>query len=231
MSSHLSPLLRLTGWLLTVVAIGSPASAQAEEYYFTTIYGAQRPILNQPRYTHTWAGFVKLSGEGCDLRTYQAEFFTISWLAESLEVNPRRFRAEPGINLTQTKTEEWCEQNRMEIAQFGPYQIKPELYTLALQRWQQLERREMQYHASDLLNSSRSGAICNCIYSVLDIDGRDPTFRFVTLGFGYKGSAFVDRRYSKWIIDRDKNFLWVNERVGIQNYPPVRMGLAALLAR
>jgi hypothetical protein len=207
----------------------TPASAPAEDLYFVTIYGAQRPIINQPRYTHTWVTLVHLCGAGCDPRTYRAESFTISWLSADLNVDPKKLKAQPGRNLTLQETLDWCAQNRMEVAQFGPYQCQPELYERMLLRWERLERGDMRYRASDLLNG-RGDEVCNCIYAVLDIDGRDRVFRPVTLGFGQRGSAFVARRLSQFMIDDGRKHLWVNEMIGRENYPEIRRGVGGLLA-
>lgn len=211
---------------LVVLAIGPPA--RGADLYFMTVYGAQRPVVNQPRYSHTWATFVRLTGNGPDPRRYTAQTITISWLPETLEVRPLELRAEPGVNLTQQQTAAWCEKYRMEIAQFGPYQIEPRLWELAFRRFDRLERGELMYRASDLFSrpNKKHPEVCNCIYAVLDLDGRDPAFRPVTLGFGYIGSAFVTRRLSPYIIDPDRTHPWVAGMSGTDNYPDVRPGLA-----
>ena len=222
---------RLIPSLIVVAALSAPSKSAAEDFYFMTVYGAQRPIINQARYTHTWATFIKLSGCGADLRTYRAESFTISWLPATLEVKPQRLRPEPGINLTLQQTLEQCDKNRMEVAQFGPYQIKPELYALAIRRFDQLERRELTNRASDLFNAKRTEETCNCIYAVLDIDGRDPTFRPVTLGFGDIGSAFVVRILSPYIVDRKQTYPCVTELIGASNYRTLQFGKPSIFTR
>lgn len=207
---------------ISLVALMSPAAAKAEDLYFMTVYGAQRPIINLPQYTHTWATFVRLSGPGPDPRAYTAQAITISWMPATLVIRPLSLRPEKGVNLTLEKTVAWCEESRMEIAQFGPYQIKPELFNLAFRRYAVLESGEMTYLASDLFSAKWLGETTNCIYAVLDIDGRDPAFRPLTLGFGFIGSAFVARRLSQYIVDRNQTHSWVTEMIGAKYYRPVR---------
>jgi hypothetical protein len=216
-------------WLAGILMVLLPGTAAAEDLYFVIVYGAQRRPINQPRYTHTWATFVHLNGCGPDPRTYQATFFTISWLPATLEIKPGRLRPEQGRNLTHAETVAWCEQNCMEIAQFGPYQTRPELFELCLHRWGHLERGEFQYRATDVLNGRAWREVCNCIYAVLDFDERDPAIRPVTFGFGYRASAFVTRRLQSWYSDGDREHHWVSEMIGAQTYPTVRVGPAARL--
>jgi hypothetical protein len=215
--------------LAFAIWLAIPVAAEASDLYFMIVYGAQRPIINQPRYSHTWATFVKLSGEGADPRKYAARSITISWLPQTLEVRPLWVVAEPGVNLTHARTVAWCDQNGMEISQFGPYQIEPRLWELAYQRFQKMAEGEVMYRASDLLNRpGREPEVCNCIYAVLDLDGRDPAFRPVTLGFGEIGSAFVVRRLSQYIVCRKQTHPWVSEMVGACTYetPPIKGFLA-----
>lgn len=202
-----------------LAALAVPGEATAADYYFMTIYGAQRPIINRPRYTHTWATFIRVSGEGSDLRRYRAQQFTISWLPRTLEVRPLDLVPEPGANLTLRRTLAYCDDNRMEIAQLGPYQVDVDLWNLAFRRFDRLERGELMYRASDIFNRpGRQTEVCNCIYAVLDLDGRDPAFRPVTLGFGFIGSAFVARRLSSHIIEPRRTYPWVSDMIGVRNY-------------
>jgi hypothetical protein len=205
--------------LIALATLGVPNESGATDYYFMTVYGAQRPVINRPRYAHTWATFIKVSGQGHDLRTYRAYSFTISWMPRTLEVNPLDFRAEPGINLTLKDTIAYCDRIRSEISQFGPYQVQPELWNQAFRRFDRLERRELMYRASDILNRpNREPEVTNCIYAVLDMDSRNPAFRPVTLGFGNIGSAFVARQLSCYIIEPRRTYPWVSDMIGVCNY-------------
>ena len=208
--------------LLALALLTIPSQASATDFYFMTVYGAERPVINRPKYSHTWATFIHLKGEGNDLRRYRAHAFTISWVPRTLEVRPLDLRPEPGINLHLQDTLAYCDKNRAEISQFGPYQIQPELWTLAFKRLVHLESGEHQYRAADIINP-RTEDVSNCIYAVLDLEHRDPAFRPVTLGFGVIGSAFVARRLSTYMIEPKRTYPWVSEMIGVENYrcPPL----------
>src|SRR3954447_19694336 len=84
--------------VVLAIAALTPGSARGGERYYAMIFGSQSsPKLL--RYTHTWATFVRVVGEGDDLRNYQVYPHTISWLPESLTVRTWAFFPEKGINL------------------------------------------------------------------------------------------------------------------------------------
>src|SRR3954470_17696949 len=78
----------------------SPAtsSAAATERYYTLIFGSQSSP-KRLRYTHTWATFVRVVGEGDDPNNYQISQHSISWLPETLSVWTWALMPEKGVNL------------------------------------------------------------------------------------------------------------------------------------
>lgn len=208
-----------------LLLIGStPAALRAEELYFTTVYSAQRPIVNLPKYTHTWATFVKLTR--CKpTDPYKLETFTISWLPVTLKVQPLHIRSEPGINLPLKETIAWCHENEMEIRQFGPFPIKKELYDLEHERWGVFERGERMYRASDIINAPAEETSCNCTYAVAAPVARVQRFRPVTLGFGFIAGAYVMRRFDGYVLDDTKTHPWVSDLLGVENFRQMRLGL------
>src|SRR6516164_10226383 len=84
--------------LVMAVAALLPGSARGGERYYSMIFGSQSsPKLL--RYTHTWATFVRVVGEGDDPRGYQVYQHTISWLPSSLDVRTWALLPERGVNL------------------------------------------------------------------------------------------------------------------------------------
>src|SRR5947209_13374239 len=83
---------------LLVACLLWAAPARADEYYFVVIFGAES-VPKQPRYTHSWATFVKATGCGPDLNTFRLEAFTISWMPATLDIRPLALLPEPGVNL------------------------------------------------------------------------------------------------------------------------------------
>ena len=60
-----------------------PGIVRGDELYYMLVFGAQRHV-NQPKHAHTFATFVKATGTGPNLDTYQTECHTVSWVPESL---------------------------------------------------------------------------------------------------------------------------------------------------
>jgi hypothetical protein len=122
--------------LLASLAWGS--GARAEERHYVIIFGSQStPRL--PRYTHTWATFVKAGGEGLDSTNYQIdEVFTISWLPADLVVRSLRLRAQQGVNLDLEATLAYVLQ-RERVSEWGPFKISQRFYERALERKAELE--------------------------------------------------------------------------------------------
>jgi hypothetical protein len=104
--------LLLGGWL----ALGAGARA-GEDMYFAVVFGAQRPLLQLPRYTHSFATFAHLDPAG------RLEAFTISWLPSTAEVRVLRLQPEPGHNYTLAQTLKWCRDNRMQVARVGSCKV------------------------------------------------------------------------------------------------------------
>lgn len=115
------------GWLAGIAAVvmvaASTKEVQAEEYYFSMIFGSQSSS-KLLRYTHTWATFVKATGEGPDLRTYALEYNTISRLPQTLEVHVWRLWPEPGVNLDLYQTHEAMYRNRESVTMWGPFVVR-----------------------------------------------------------------------------------------------------------
>ena len=122
--------------------------ARGKERYYIIIFGSQStPRL--PRYTHTWATFVKASGEGPDSSTYHIdEVFTISWLPADLVVRSLRLRAQEGVNLDLEATLAYVLQ-RERVSEWGPFEITQRLYDQAVERKAQLESGSVKYKAID----------------------------------------------------------------------------------
>jgi hypothetical protein len=72
---------------LSALSVGT---ARGEDRYYAMIFGSQSSS-KLLRYTHTWATFVRVVGEGDDPRGYQVYPHTISWLPETLSI-----RGQPG---------------------------------------------------------------------------------------------------------------------------------------
>ena len=93
----------------------------------------------QLRYTHTWATFIKATGEGTDPNAYALEDHTISWLPATLEVKVLRPWPEPGVNLDLYQTLRAMYANGESVTMWGPFIVGPEVYQKSL--WVQSHRQ------------------------------------------------------------------------------------------
>lgn len=203
--------------LLALLAALVPGTAHAEEYYFVTVFGSQR-ALNRPKYTHSFALFVKATGCGPDMRTYDLQTHLISWMPATLEIRPYALKPEPGVNLDLKSTFDWAFGTRQHVAQWGPYQIDPYLYDVAVNRVAQLQGGAIQYRSGDLWPSRDDQA--NCIFAILAAFD-DESLGVTTLAYGQKASWLITRRMRPWIINAEQTHDWLNSRLGLDGYPIV----------
>jgi hypothetical protein len=133
--------------------------AHAEERYYIILFGSQStPRL--ARFTHTWATFVKTRGEGGDASKYQiSEIFTISWMPADLKVRALRLRPQEGVNLDLESTLSHSLE-RQRVSEWGPFEISPMIYNLALERKAELESGAVRYKAIDPTFGPRAASIC-----------------------------------------------------------------------
>jgi hypothetical protein len=197
--------------------------AQAEERYYVLIFGSEStPRL--PRYTHTWATFVKASGEDPDASKCRIdEVFTISWLPANMKVRALRLRPEEGVNLD-LETTLLQILPRQRVSQWGPFQISQELYERAVARKAELESGAVKYKASDPNFGPRVAYISNCIHAITDIDPDYGRLYYLELRrFGEAASHWAAHQlvFRGRRINPDEDLDWLNQRLGLDEYPIV----------
>ena len=205
--------------LLAFFSWGS--AARAEDRYYIIIFGSQStPRL--PRYTHTWATFVKASGEGQDSSKYHIdEVFTISWLPADLVVRSLRLRAQPGVNLDLEATLAYV-LPRERVSEWGPFEITPQLYYRALERKAQLESGAVKYKAIDPNFGPRVHYVSDCIHGITDFDpDYDRSYYREVRRFGEAASHWVAYQFVQrgQRVNLGENLDWINHRLGLDNYP------------
>ncbi len=202
-----------------LLGFGAPTRAPAGEAYYLLVYASQR-VPNNPDYSHTFATFVRLSwaGDGpCPAGAGLAlEAHTISWLPVSGAVHTLRLRPEPGRNYGLHESIRLALATGQRVSLWGPYQVRPELYALALRRTAELECGGVRYVANDMLR--RSDRVSNCIHAVSAVaDGR--RLRVGSPGWGQVASFAVLRRFEPWVLDRDRTHDWLVGALGLDAYP------------
>ncbi|MBI3297920.1 MAG: hypothetical protein HYZ75_07145 [Elusimicrobia bacterium] len=130
--------------------------------YFFVVFLAYQTPLNIPRGSHTAAVFARTTADGRPV-----EAFTISWLPTRLGTDPREAifllqRPEPGRNYSVAETLEQGSVRSRQLRRWGPFQIRPEVYTRALERHHQLNSGRIQY---TVLDHAARGAV-NCIHAL-----------------------------------------------------------------
>jgi hypothetical protein len=206
---------------LLLASFGSGSGARAEERYYIIIFGSQStPRL--PRYTHTWATFVKAGGEGQDSSEYHIdEVFTISWLPADLVVRSLRLRAQEGVNLDLEATLAYVLEHAR-VSEWGPFQISQQFYERALERKAQLESGSVKYKAIDPNFGPRAQNISDCIHGITDLDpDYDRSYYREVRRFGEAASHWVAYQFVHRgrRINLGEDLDWINQCLELDNYP------------
>ena len=197
-------------------ACGAPRPATAGESYFIILFGSESSP-KEFRFTHTWATYVKVVGEGTDPANYQVTYHTISWLPATLKVRVFAPHPEPGVNLDLFSTLDYVLGNGELVDVWAPMRIRRELYAASLHQYERLMRGEALYQAIDPPGDD----VYDCIHAnaALDPDfgqghyplirvGK-PATRFIVKQIGKRGPAF----------DPNEDTLWLISHIGIDRYP------------
>jgi hypothetical protein len=203
--------------ILLLILFLLPGRLRGNELYFMVVFGAQREAY-RPRFTHTFATFVKVTGNEAVPSGFQIESHTISWMPSTLDIKVHRLFPECGTNLELDTTLRWASSNCLRISMWGPFQIDRELYDLALCRIGHLQSGQVSYKAAD--SGYPAATVSNCTHAVSDIAG---TFalRTVTPGYGDVASYTIIHRLKRWIVDPQHVHDWLNEPLRLNCYPIV----------
>jgi hypothetical protein len=215
---------RITTWAAGVLlAFAFAGPAPACEHYFVVVFGSQRD-LGRPKYTHTFATFVKATGEGKCLRDYRVEVITISWLPQSLDVEPLRLKPECGQNFELHETLRYVISEEEKVSKWGPYPIEKELYDRALKQAAHLQSGEVRYKAAD--TGYQTSEVSNCIHAVSDLVEERYRLRVASPGWGNFASYVITLRFRPWILDSEQADERVSELLGLGDYDVENRDLA-----
>jgi hypothetical protein len=208
-------------WALILCALTGANTARAGETYYVMVFGAQR-APTEPHYTHSWAVFVKATdAAGCP-GAKVLEHHTISWMPQTLVIRVRALLPEPGVNLDIPTTFRWVLETGQRVSMWGPYQIEPELYGLALKHRAVLESGQVCYKAVDV--GHFSDRVSNCIHAVSSAY-TGPRLRVAVPGWGETASFLITRRMKRWFINPHQRHEWVATALGLDQYPIIRREL------
>lgn len=186
--------MRALAYLLFLVALASIQNSSAHAtgnrlalsgHYFLVVWGYQGPD-NDVVDSHTFASFYN----GDDLARGVAKPVTISWLPATGVVQP--FVSEKGRNFSLRQTLAMaCRSGRI-VKSWGPYEIRPALYRMALRRIQLLKSERIQYSMIDIVPGT-----LNCIDAAGDIT---PTPIDTGISWGFVASGEVVRHLSPYFV-------------------------------
>ncbi len=197
------------------------SAARADEAYFVMVFGSQQ-IPPRVKCSHSFATFVKATGQGPCLESYRLEAHTISWLPQSLDVRPAALLPECGRNLDLDSTLQWALSTGQRVSMWGPYPIDRALYCRALDEIEWLEGGHVRYKAIDAGYPARR--VSNCIHAVgASFDGQ--RIHIASPSFGETASYFLTLRMQPWILDTQHRYAWVSSRLGLDRYPIVPRAL------
>jgi len=202
--------------LATILCGLAPESAQAETFYFMTVFGSQhQPPLGDR--VHSFATFVKATGTGDDWNQYRLEVHTISWLPETMDIKIWRMTPEPGENFGLFKTLDWALSDGAAVQKWGPYQISCDTYRRALHRIGILNADLITYQAIDPLFRTE---ISNCIHAISGIDPYDARARYPLIRVGFSASRHIVDVFAShgMILDSQANHCWLDRRMGLHRY-------------
>src|SRR5262249_61030774 len=94
---RLRPGLRPRAWAVLALCLLTGRAGACETFY-VLVFGSQRPVINQPKYTHSFATFVRVVGDPCHPEACCVEAFTISWLPLTGDVRVYTLLPECGRN-------------------------------------------------------------------------------------------------------------------------------------
>jgi hypothetical protein len=203
--------------LLGIVFALTVGETRGEEIYYVMIFGSQsKPKLLQ--YTHTWATFIRVVGEGPDANNYALYQHTISWLPQSLDVRTWTILPEPGVNLDLYQTLDAVYRDREHVTVWGPFQILPQVYERSLAVKAILDSGRAEYRA---ISTPRNLLISDCIHAVAAVDPVFGRSHYPLIRVGKPASRYIARQIvTRSFFDQyQTGASWLIPRLGLDRYP------------
>lgn len=189
------------------------AASQANEFYYVLIFGSQSSP-KRFRDCHSWATFVKATGEGTDPNNYAIEAHTLSWMPASLDVKVWNPFPEPGVNLDLEQTLQFAAQHQESITLWGPFRIGKAIYERSLKIHEIVDSGVVEYRA---ISTSRNILISDCIHAVAAVDPQFGRGHYPLIRIGKPASRYIARQISKrTLIDQSQGDNgWLIPRLGL----------------
>jgi hypothetical protein len=182
--------MRLLAAVLLVATLCPSRKAAAEERYFALFFAHQTDRY-QPEQAHTYVHYIKafMQPDGFPV---VLERSTISWLPCNADVRLYALKPEPGKNFSLDET--LALGLGKHILAWGPYEMTPYAYGLAMAKIAQLQSGRVLYRATDVtLGFNERSA--NCIHAAAEIDPDSPRIGQYNVKFGDRATRQVIRAY------------------------------------
>jgi hypothetical protein len=148
-----------------IVAIPLSADESNQTNYHVVLFASEREG-NPPRFSHTWATFVKTTQNGSTAEPPKLdETITISWMPAS-GIIPALFTVR-GRNFSLKESLDWAREKDSRVIAWGPIPIRKELFDRARERKEVLDRGVLAYKMVDAPVRPLQGT--NCIHAVTDM--------------------------------------------------------------
>lgn len=197
--------------------------APPNERYFLMVFGSET-MPRMPRFCHSWATVVKVT-DCANGAPPIIEEHTISWMPATLKIKPWRFKVEEGADLDLHFTIQEMLRNKERVVMWGPYETWHGLYRRFLVQKNFMDSGEVGYQCIDTVGeAARTGAGCDCIHAVSDMDPMFDRGRYALTYFGIPASRNIVRqiRERPILINPDKTHDWLIGALGLDCYPIIR---------
>jgi hypothetical protein len=194
--------------------------ASPGERYFIIVFGSQS-TPKRPKYTHSWATIVRVCCcDGAEAPIVEEQ--TISWMPESLDIRPLSCHVEPGSNLPLHFTIEEMLRNKERVSLWGPYEVGAGLaYRFQVQK-AFMESGRVGYQCIDSVGEAgRTGAGCDCIHAITDMDPLFDRNEYPLSRFGDSASRNIVRQIHTRpiIICPEADHGWLVPLLCLDKYP------------
>ena len=203
--------------LCALGVLGVTRPAKAGDVFYIMVFGSESNP-KQLRYSHTYATFVRATGEGPNPANYTLTAHTISWLPRSLDVRVGRVHPEPGVNLDFDATMRFVLNNHQTVTMWGPYLTTREIYNKSIEVFNKLNSGRELYRAID---GPFNNKVSDCIHAVGEVDPQFGRRHYALDKVGKPASAFIAQqmvRRSRVDQSRIDNS-WLIPRLGLTSYP------------
>ena len=202
-------------WVVLMLALCAATNAPAQETYYVIIFSTQQ-AQPTPKYSHTFATFIRVMPCCAAAGACCVESHTISWMPASLQIRIHALLPEKGVNLELDPSFRWAVETGQRISMWGPYQIKPELYRRAMEQLCRLKAGRVRYKAVD--TGYFTGIASNCIHGVSSSVGGTKV-HVTSPNYGETASYYVLQRMRRWVINPDCKHEWLVSALGLNCYP------------